>query len=156
MKSFHLICNMPMFLEENFRSFWKSPQVFRSHLKSFGSQKSVNSRFNPYVHLSSFQTKKKLASQPYFQYQNNCFKVFLPQPSKCPPPLEVKSKDTLFGYLSLKLGTCLYKNGQCLRVPGYPDNEMSQLFNSQGELLGSTRVPKKKFKQNLRIYSLIF
>ena len=89
MKSFHLICNMPMFLEENFRSFWKSPQVFRSHLKSFGSQKSVNSCFNPNVHLSSFQTKKKLASQPYFQYQNNCFKVFLPQPSKCPPPFVI-------------------------------------------------------------------
>ena len=52
MKSFHLICNMPMFLEEN---LWKSPQVFRSHLKSFGSQKSVNSCFYPKVQLSNLK-----------------------------------------------------------------------------------------------------
>ena len=33
------------------------------------------------------------------------------------------SKDILFDFLSPKFCTCLYKNGQCLRVPGYPGNE---------------------------------
>ena len=44
--SFCLVCNMPMFLEEKCRSFCKSLQVFRSHLKSFGSLKSLNKQTN--------------------------------------------------------------------------------------------------------------
>ena len=88
MKSFHLICNMPMFLEENFRSFWKSPQVFRSHLKSFESQKSVNSLFNPNVHLSSFQTKKKISLLALFLVPKQLLQSFSPTTVEVSLPLE--------------------------------------------------------------------
>ena len=40
-------------------------------------------------------------------------------------------------FLSLKLGTCLYDNGQCLGVPGYPENVVRVL----NFLLGAHRVP---------------
>ena len=56
--SFRLICNMPMFLEEKCRSFWKSLQVFRSHLKSFGSLKSLMSVFIPKYTSPPFKQKK--------------------------------------------------------------------------------------------------
>ena len=44
------------------------------------------------------------------------------------PKILSKSKDTLFVFLSLKLGTCIYENGQCLGVAGYPENVVRVLI----------------------------
>ena len=54
-----------------FKSFYKSSQVFTSHLKSFESHKSLKSRFYPEVHPSSVQTNKNWPPNPIFGTKTN-------------------------------------------------------------------------------------
>ena len=74
---FHLICNMPLFLEEKCRRFWKGSHVFRSHWKSCGSLKSILTCFYP--------TTLKKKKQPCVQYQNQ-FKLVSHSRRDAPPP----------------------------------------------------------------------
>ena len=76
---FHLICNMPLFLEEKCRRFWKGSHVFRSHWKSCGSLKSILTCFYP----TTLKKKKKIA----MCLVPKPIQISLTQPSRCPSPL---------------------------------------------------------------------